>query len=178
VYDTADGDTAITDINDFLANEGLADSAETIGLDTPNKDGITYVDIYDSRGTYLLFNDADRNFGPTTANVSTDPLPFGAYENITVTDDNWRAIFYYPDVMAKYGVSRFRINNYDHIPTAADFIMPAPINDDGSDSTPSVYVAVGTSGNVFFTDLRIAESTGEDLLGGGFGCWYCDFDEW
>jgi hypothetical protein len=107
VFDTADGDTTISDDREFIADEALAESAESADPDTPNEDGFTYVDIYDSSGTYLLFNDADGNFGLTTAKSSTEPLSFGAYENITVTDDNERAMLYYLDVMDKYGVSRF-----------------------------------------------------------------------
>jgi hypothetical protein len=158
VFDSADGDTTINDDGDFLADEALADSAESTDPDTPNEDGFTYVDIYDSSGTYLLFNDADGNFGLTTANASTELLSFGAYENITVTDDNGRAMFYYPDIMNKYEVSRFRINDYDHIHTTTDFITLTPINDDGSDSTPGVYVAVDTSGNVFFTVVCLLQN--------------------
>jgi hypothetical protein len=124
----------------------------------PNEDGFTYVDVYGSSGTYLLFNDADGNFGITTAKASTEPLSFGAYENITVTDDNGRAIFYYPDAMDKYSVSRFRMNNYDHIPTTADFITLTPINDEGPDSKPGVYVAVNTSGDVFFTVVCLLQN--------------------
>jgi hypothetical protein len=67
-------------------------------------------------------------------------------------------MFYYPDVMDKYGVSRFRMNDYDHIPTTADFITLTPINDDGSDSTPGVYVAVDTSGDVFFTVVCLLQN--------------------
>jgi hypothetical protein len=75
-----------------------------------------------------------------------------------VTDDNGRAMFYYPDIMDKYGVSRFRMNDYDHIPTTADFITLTPINDDGSDSTSRVYVAVDTSGDVFFTVVCLLQN--------------------
>ena len=57
-------------------------------------------------------------------------------------------MFYYPDIMSKYGVSRFRMNDYAHIPVSADFVSLVPI-DVGTGK--GVYVAVDTQGNVFYT---------------------------
>jgi hypothetical protein len=57
--------------------------------------------------------------------------------------------------MAAYGVSRFRMNDYTHIPITADFISLVPVN--VNSTTPAdvkgqgVYVAVDTEGDMHYT---------------------------
>jgi hypothetical protein len=45
-----------------------------------------------------------------------------------VPDENGRAVFYYPNVMTEYGVSKFRMNDYPHIRITADLLSLVPVD--------------------------------------------------
>ncbi|RDW58463.1 hypothetical protein BP5796_12393 [Coleophoma crateriformis] len=133
---------------DFEADSAALEA--TIVDDSENGNGFTFSSIYDSTGQFVLVNDDYGNFAVKAVNESPAPI-FASYQNVTISDDADRLMFYYPDIMDAYGVSRFRMNFLDQIPVTSDFITFVPINDDGLSTTPGAYVAVDSSENVFFT---------------------------
>ena len=109
-------------------------------------DGVSFISINEFSNTYSLDPD------PITGNVllaSTNPLsPWATMDNIVVGDEAGRFLHYYPNVMAKYGVSRFRLSNETTIPKDAEIISLAPV--DIRDDL-DVYAAVSLRGDVFMT---------------------------
>lgn len=140
--------------SDMLANADAEEDADTSNSTALNTDGFVYSTIPDLSGQYLLLATPNGSFHLASASDSaaTDPgLTFASYDNVTVSDDADRILHYYPDLMAAFGVSRFRISGSDAIPKTAEIITLVPFNYDDDDATPGVLMAADTAGNVFYT---------------------------
>ena len=68
-----------------------------------------------------------------------------------ISDDSECYLHYYPDLMKKYQVSRFRMSNKTTISKDADFISLAHVDYDNSSQTPDIYAAIDLAGNTFLT---------------------------
>lgn len=128
----------------------LADpTGATSGSPDPSlADTSTYTQIPDLTGQYMLYAAPDGNFHPVPAGSQGGGLNFVYDSNTAATDDGNRLMFYYPDTMQKYGVSRFRINDQNHIPIGTQAISLISTYLGNGDPRPT-FLAADTSGNVF-----------------------------
>lgn len=125
---------------------------------TSNDDEIDYDRLYDISGLYVLSNDSNRNFGLLTkADREAEAKYFLSHQNITVADSDHQLMHYFPDVMAAYGVSRFRLSSKT-IPATANLLGLAPLDHDNDASTSAVQIGIDTLGNTFF--LVVCEMVG------------------
>lgn len=136
--------------SEYQSLSALADSDESSSNATPNSDGSVFVTIQDSTNQYLLSTDDDGTFNLQRAGDTDFGTTFLSFNNIVTSDDSKRIMHYYPDAMAKFGVSRFRMSTTDDFPKTADIVTLAPLNADDSTSTPGVYVAVDTKSQIFY----------------------------
>jgi hypothetical protein len=136
-------DTDDSDIDTDLAAEAEADAA---GFDTDDPVEVT---ILDSTGTYLLALADNGNFVLDPASNPTSNDVFASINQTVSSDFEEDLMWYYPDEMAAFNVSRFRMGSQYVIPKTSDVISLVPL--DYEDGTPPIYVAVDTKDNVFYT---------------------------
>ncbi|KAE8268097.1 hypothetical protein A4X09_0g4243 [Tilletia walkeri] len=110
-------------------------------------DSLSWVQIQDISGQYIMVASADDNFHVGPFGSTGDGILFGASANVVAQDSQDRPFFYYPDVMQKYGVSRFRLASLDQIPKTARMVTLVPIN---TGDAAGVYVAADALGNIFY----------------------------
>ena len=152
------------DPNDYNPNDTTdqlmfaeANAEEDLVSSTPgqnNTDGFSFSTVPDKSGSYLLTASASGSFYVTSISdppSSNEGVTFASYNNITISDDEDRIMHYYPDLMAAFGVSRFRIADYESLPKTADFITLVPFNYDDDNTTPNVLMAVDTQENAYYT---------------------------
>lgn len=143
----------------FNASEdaaALSPNASLLGTTSDtNSDGSSFTTIPDLFSNYLLEADESGNF--RLVNYTANPaatiaagLQFEVYNDTIVADDASRLLHYYPDLMAKYGVSRFRISDINDVPKTSDLVGLVPFNYDNNDNTPGVLMALDTNGTYFY----------------------------
>ena len=134
-----------------LSNAAIAEAdaySKNKSLTTADGPNAVYISIVDLSNSYQLQADTDGNLylgdiGSSAAFVSDQGFVLG--------DDAEQWFHYYPDVMAKYNVSRLRVSSSDAIPKDADFVALVPVDYDDNPTTPSVYAGLDTTGGIFFT---------------------------
>ncbi|KJY01342.1 hypothetical protein TI39_contig295g00018 [Zymoseptoria brevis] len=131
---------------EFLKDAGEAQDA---AADAKSMDGFTYNSIIEERNVFQIFPSSDGNiYGGPIAQSSDGTGLFGTLNNVAAYDVSERTMHYYPDVMTKFGCSRIRLSDDDHIPKTADMVVFKPI-DDGDSSTPTALYAVSTAGDAY-----------------------------
>ncbi|RDW56394.1 hypothetical protein BP5796_13216 [Coleophoma crateriformis] len=142
VIDNSPTDAAFKSLESLAVSNNAA-----LASGTNNANGLNYTTATDSTGKYLLAAGDNGNFYVETKSVGRvdGATIFALSDNIIVTDESDRFIFYYPDTMAKFGVSRVRLGNDTTFPKTADIVSLVPLDFDDSAVTPGVYVAVGTT---------------------------------
>jgi len=115
-------------------------------IDDPDS---TFVYINDLANTYSLYADPDN--GNLYIGNPGEGTTFAATSGFVIGDESGRYFHYYPDLVEKYEVSRFRLSNETTIPRDADFVSLAPVDYDNSSQTPDIYAAIDLSGNAFVT---------------------------
>ena len=156
IYDYVDGDGEDLPPDDARF-ESLSDlaiaQAQGATQPTDNVEGVSgiagtnYSYINDVSNSYSLVADADGNFYVGNGGQGTR---FAANQGNVITDESGLYFHYYPDLMQKYGVSRFRSSNQTAIPKVADIVALVPV-DYSQGENPLVYVAMDTSEGVFLT---------------------------
>ena len=131
----------------------LATSVEDASNTTANTDGSTYVNLTDSTGRYTLSAGSDGNFHVVAAGAADSTTLFQSYDNILLSDISGRLMRFYPDTMAAFNVSRFRISTPDDWPAPSDMVSLVPVDYDNEAATPAVYVASDTLSNYYYTVL-------------------------
>ncbi|KAL8993315.1 MAG: hypothetical protein Q9169_006437 [Polycauliona sp. 2 TL-2023] len=121
---------------------------ETINAtDFTNSTDSTFITIPDMDNEYALLANDD------TGNLEIALVGEGSRfiaESGLVIGDSSRYFHFYPDVMAKYGVSRIRLSNESEIPLTTNFISLTPVNYNDNNETKNVYAAVDTLANYYF----------------------------
>ncbi|RDW59947.1 hypothetical protein BP6252_13034 [Coleophoma cylindrospora] len=142
VKDTNPTDAAFKSLESLAVSNNAA-----IAAGKNNTNGLNYTTATDSTGKYLLAAGDNGNFYVETKTaVQVDGATlFALSSNIIVTDESDRFIFYYPNTMAQFGISRLRLGNDTTFPRTADIVSLVPLDFDDSAVTPGVYVAVGTN---------------------------------
>jgi len=130
--DLGDYDDSYFDDDDTTVDpdvlDGIAQSLNGTEEADEKAAGVEYVALIDSTGGWVLANFDDGNFFLAPATEAAD-WTFASDENILVGDGNDLTFFYYPDEMDILGVSRWRLNDEQHVPKTADFITMAPISE-------------------------------------------------
>ena len=157
-YDNDDPDLAPDNAEfDELSDEALADADKDASSSSAAGDNSTTSLADDTGSSYVYINDQFQSYSlyadPDTGNILVSALGSGslflALSGYVIGDEADRYLHYYPDLMEKYGVSRFRVSDETHIPKDADLAVLAPVDLDDSAGTPSVYGVLDTRGNAF-----------------------------
>lgn len=150
-YNPANDTLSHDEYNDIsnLAFNGSANN-------TANTDGSVYVQLQDETGQYLLAADDSGSFNLVDTNASTGAASstgtnFLSFDNVTVADEMNRLFVYFPTTMRTLGVSRFRLVDGSNDPNTANLVALTPLNYDGLQNTPGVYIAESTTGDFFYT---------------------------
>ncbi|KAG8529121.1 uncharacterized protein KY384_005756 [Bacidia gigantensis] len=165
-FDFVDGDD-----DDLPADNEPFDSLSDLALNEADQDltttGNTTNEIPDE--TYVYINDASATYGleidPLNGNIyltsGNGGSLFAATSGYAIGDAEGRFLHYYPDLMQKYGVSRFRVSSEIAIPKDADFVglVPIPLDDN---KPGDIYAALDTSGNAFLTITCDFEGEGQN----------------
>lgn len=105
------------------------------------------VQLFSAKGDHVLYGGPDGNFRLVPSDSQGGGLHFKYIAGTVVSDDLNRAMFYYPDMMEKYNVSRFRINDVKRIPKGSRLIaLSSFFLEDDSHAT---FLAADTKGNSF-----------------------------
>lgn len=136
--------------SEYQSLSALAASDENDSQSKPNSDGSVFVTIHDSLNQYLLSADEDGGFNLQRIDDVDSGTTFLSYNGIVGSDDSERIMHYHPDLMAAFGVSRFRMSTIDSFPKTADIVTLAPLNADDSTATPGVYVAADTQNHIYY----------------------------
>jgi hypothetical protein len=137
------------DDSDYQSLEALATAAAED--QAPNDEGFSYVQVMDTTGNYLLYNDDDGNLFLDSVIGAEDGVTYSTSDGMVVSDDSQRVFHLYTDTIDAFGVSRFRISGNDSIPKSTDLVTLVPINYDDSSATPNVYLAADSEGNLYYT---------------------------
>jgi hypothetical protein len=136
--------TGPTAIGPISADDGPISANESFD------DAPSYISIVDTTNTYQLFGADDGNLYLESA-AAQDVGYFVLYDSLSVsTDDSGRLMYYYGDVMDKYGVSRMRMAYDDGIPVAAELATLALFNTDAANAETQVFVVVDFEGNYYY----------------------------
>ena len=157
-------------INNAALSE--ADETEVNGTKTTNStldtsEGVSYTYINNGFGGYSLLGDPYGNI--IAAPIGSGTL-FEQEEGVITEDAAGRTLHYYPNLMAAYGVSRFRVADETHVPKDAEIVALVAVDIDGNTSTEDQYGAVDSQGNAYLfitcnflnqaTKLFLAKDTG------------------
>lgn len=120
--------------------------ALSLSKDEQNEDGLTFTTLVDFQKSFMLVPDDDGNIYAGPYSEAPSSALFAQYENIIYGDDEDRVLYYYPDEMNVYNVSRIRLSDEYSIPKTAGSISLSPLDyDTGDDSNPLAYFAVTTT---------------------------------
>ncbi|KAL8833697.1 MAG: hypothetical protein Q9176_007853 [Flavoplaca citrina] len=112
-----------------------------------NSTDSTFITIPDLDNEYALL--ANDETGNLEIAVTGEGSRFIAESGLVIGDSS-RYFHFYPEVMAKYGVSRIRLSNESGIPLTTNFISLTPVNYNDNNETKNVYAAVDTLANYYF----------------------------
>lgn len=138
---------ADSELNKAFETAALANAEAQNGT---NQDGFTYTTIMDQTGTYALSSDTDGNLRLASADTNAAGVTWASYNNIIGSDIGERVLFFYPDTMKAFGVSRLRIGSLKQLPKSSDVVSFAALNVDNSDSTSGIYMVFDTQGNAYY----------------------------
>ncbi|KAF2219086.1 hypothetical protein BDZ85DRAFT_269103 [Elsinoe ampelina] len=122
---------------------------DSISTVEPNilADVVLNVTITDATKAFQLLPGDDGSVYLSTNYSAATAIKLFVYEDGIITSDLQERFFlYFPDLMATYGASRFRLAKWGKIPIGARIITLMPLDVGGS----TVLVATDTLGNYFF----------------------------
>ncbi|KAL9107491.1 MAG: hypothetical protein Q9227_007593 [Pyrenula ochraceoflavens] len=131
----------------------LADSSESSASNTTNSDGSTYMNMTDSTGRYTLSTDESGSFHIVSASTLDPAATFLSYDNVVLSDMSGRIMRFYPDTMAAFNVSRFRLSSTDAWPKTSEMVSLVTVDYDNDPATPAVSVASDTLSHYYYTVL-------------------------
>lgn len=118
-----------------------------------NLDGFVYNTIHSRYGDWYLKSDNSGGLHLATGSATPETVEnimWASYEGIAMMDEQERVPYYYPEMMDKLGVSRFRVGYADQIPKGAKLLGLVTLNTDNKDSTPGIYFALSTRGFFYY----------------------------
>lgn len=136
-----------SEVSENLIDRRDSDSSNETSLLSP--EGTTYTSVVDMNLVYQLSAAKDGNFY-LDSNGSPNVTYFDLSQNASLNDRSGRNFHFYSDTMAKYGVSRFRLNDPTVIPKTAQIAALALFGDIGGKFPSSIFGVLDPSGAVSY----------------------------
>lgn len=137
--------SATSSMSISMSRSSVSSSASASASAASSDNSINIV-ITDTTGQLQLLSTDNGNMYMSTNFTGAN---FASDGTVALGDSTGKMFLYYPDVMAAFGVSRFRLGAWGSIPHGARLLTLTPLNNSGT----TVFVAVDTLGNYFFPVL-------------------------